>query len=92
MIYAQEADLINVALFGYTAKEWQNIYPGKKGNLRDDATIEQLVVLSNLESIHSLLIRQGLATKDRLLLLNQTAIDQMRSLLSNSAIRQLKKQ
>ena len=92
MIYAQEADLINVALFGYTAKEWQNTHPGKKGNLRDDATIEQLVVLSNLESIHSLLIRQGLAAKDRLLLLNQTAIDQMRSLLSNSAIRQLKKQ
>jgi hypothetical protein len=92
MIYAQEADLINVALFGYTAKEWQNTHPGKKGNLRDDATIEQLVVLSNLESIHSLLIRQGLAAKDRLLLLNQTAIDQMRSLLTNSAIRLLKKQ
>ena len=92
VIYAQEADLINVALFGYTAKEWKNINPGQKGNLRDDATIEQLVVLSNLESIHSLLIRQGLPPKDRLLLLNQTAIDQMKSLLSNNSIRYLKKE
>ncbi|WP_400261178.1 KilA-N domain-containing protein [Sphingobacterium sp. SG20118] len=60
LVYANEADLLNTALFGITAKEWRESNPDIKGNMRDDATIEQLVVLSNLESINALLIQQGL--------------------------------
>lgn len=79
--YATEADLLNVALFGKTAKEWRNNNPDKKGNIRDYASIEQLVVLSNMESINALLIRQGLPQSDRIEQLNEVAITQMRSLL-----------
>ena len=61
LIYADEADLLNIALFGITAKEWREVHPDKEGNIRDEATLEQLVVLSNLESINALLIRQGLS-------------------------------
>lgn len=64
-IYADEADLLNIALFGITAKEWRDAHPNKEGNIRDEATLEQLVVLSNLESINALLIRQGLSQADR---------------------------
>src|SRR5690606_25476887 len=59
-VYANEADLLNVALFGKTAAEWREQNPDTKGNVRDDATIEQLVVLSNMESINALLIRKGI--------------------------------
>ncbi len=59
-VYANEADMLNVALFGLTAKEWRNNNPGTSGNIRDFASLEQLVVLSNMESINALLIRQGL--------------------------------
>jgi hypothetical protein len=59
-IYASEADMLNVALFGITAKQWRDMHPDRIGNIRDEATLEQLVVLSNLESINALLIRQGL--------------------------------
>ena len=69
-VYASEADLLNVALFGMTAAEWRRAYPEKEGNMRDHATLEQLVVLSNMESINALLIRQGLQQKERLLQLN----------------------
>jgi hypothetical protein len=82
-VYANEADLLNVALFGMTAKEWHDTHPEQKGNIRDYATLEQLVVLSNMESINALLIRQGLPQGERLVQLNSTAITQMRSLVDN---------
>jgi hypothetical protein len=84
-IYASEADLLNMALFGKTAKEWRNKNPGKEGNLRDYASIEQLVVLSNMESINALLIRQGLEQNERLKQLNEVAITQMKSLFQMNA-------
>lgn len=90
-VYASEADLLNVALFGKTAKQWRDENPKAKGNLRDHATLEQLVILSNLESINALLIEQNLGQKKRLLKLNQTAITQMKSLIENNTIRRLKK-
>jgi hypothetical protein len=87
--YANEADLLNVALFGMTAKIWRDKNPKLKGNIRDHASIEQLVVLSNLESINALLIREGLSQKDRIQKLNHTAIIQMKSLLTNDKIKKL---
>jgi hypothetical protein len=89
-VYANEADLLNVALFGITAKEWRDTNPGAAGNIRDHATLEQLVVLSNMESINALLIKQGLPQGERLLQLNQVAITQMKSLIQNKAIKRLK--
>lgn len=89
-IYANEADMLNVALFGKTAKEWRDANPEAKGNIRDEASIEQLVVLSNMESINAVFINQGLAQSQRLAELNKMAITQMKSLLNNSAIRKLK--
>lgn len=88
-IYASEADLLNVALFGKTAAEWRAANPGKTGNIRDYATLEQLVVLTNLESINAVLLRQELSQSERLQKLNEIAISQMKSLLSNSTIRKL---
>ena len=90
-VYSNEADLLNVALFGITAKQWKDANPNAKGNMRDEASIEQLVVLSNMESINALLIEQGLSQKDRLIQLNKVAITQMKSLLSNNALKSLKK-
>lgn len=87
-VYANEADLLNVALFSTTAKEWRDANPHADGNIRDAATIEQLVVLSNLESINALLISQGITQPVRLQQLNQIAITQMKSLVAH---RQLKK-
>ncbi len=89
-VYANEADLLNVALFGITAKEWRDSNPDKSGNVRDYATLEQLVVLSNMESINALLIRQGLSQNERLIELNKVAITQMKSLLENNTIKKLK--
>lgn len=89
-IYASEADLLNMALFGMTAKQWQHENPDKEGNIRDDANIEQLVVLSNLESINAVLIHQGLSQSDRLMQLNRIAITQMRSLLQNRSVKKLR--
>lgn len=88
--YASEADLLNVALFGITAKEWRDANPSLEGNVRDHATIEQLVVLSNLESINAVLIHQGLMQKERLLQLNQIAITQMKSLVNAKGLKKLK--
>ncbi|WP_373521894.1 KilA-N domain-containing protein [Aquiflexum sp.] len=82
-IYANEADVLNVALFGKTAKQWRDENSDQKGNIRDYATIEQLVVLSNMESTNALLIHQGLEQIERLIQLNQMAITQMKSLLSH---------
>ncbi len=89
-VYANEADLLNVALFGTTAKTWRDNKPDQKGNMRDDASLEQLVVLSNMESINALLIGQGLSQSERLLQLNKIAITQMKSLLQNKALKNLK--
>jgi hypothetical protein len=90
LVYANEADLLNVALFGCTAKQWRETNPKATGNVRDMATLEQLVVLSNLESINAVLIHQGLAQPERLIQLNRIAIDQMKSLLNSKQIRKLK--
>ena len=89
-VYANEADLLNVALFGITAKEWRDDNPDKSGNVRDYATLEQLAVLSNMESINALLIRQGLLQTERLIQLNKVAITQMKSLLEGNTIKKLK--
>jgi hypothetical protein len=89
IIYANEADLLNVALFGKTAAEWRAENPDAKGNVRDEASLEQLIVLSNLESVNALLIRQGLGQGERLIQLNQTAIAQLTSLLANEHIKKL---
>ena len=88
-IYADEADLLNVALFGKTAKQWRIENPNVEGNIRDEATLEQLVVLSNLESINALLIQQGLIQGKRLMQLNTIAISQMKSLLGNMNLNKL---
>ena len=89
IIYASEVDLLNVALFGKTAQQWRTENTNAKGNIRDDATLEQLVVLSNLESINALLIRQELPQGERLIQLNQVAIIQLKSLFENSHIQKL---
>lgn len=89
-VYANEADLLNVALFGITAKDWRESNSDKKGNIRDYATLEQLVVLSNMESINALLIEQGVSQSNRLIQLNKVAITQMKSLTENKAIKKLK--
>ena len=89
LIYANEADLLNVALFSTTAKEWRDANPTLKGNIRDEATLEQLVVLSNMESINALLIQQGLSQAKRLKQLNKVAIAQMKSLLTSTSLKKL---
>ena len=89
-VYANEADLLNVALFGKTAAQWRTENPALQGNIRDTASIEQLVVLSNLESINAVLIHQGTNQSERLLQLNQIAITQMKSLLNHAGLKKLK--
>jgi hypothetical protein len=88
-VYASEADLLNVALFGMTAKEWRDTNSNVKGNIRDYASLEQLVVLSNLESINALLIQQKLTQAERLKQLNNTAIMQMKTLLNSKTMKAL---
>ena len=83
LIYANEADLFNVALFGVTAQHWKKQHPTLEGNIRDHSTLEQLVVLSNMESINALLIQQGLPSHERIIQLNQVAITQMKSLVES---------
>ncbi len=90
LVYATEADLLNMALFGKTAAIWRAENPDSKGNMRDEATLEQLVVLSNLESLNAVLIRQGLEQSERLKQLNQIAITQMTSLVNNSNLNKLR--
>lgn len=90
MVYANEADVLNVALFGITAKEWRDNNQGKRGNIRDYSTVEQLIVLSNLESLNAELIRYGLRQSERLKKLNDAAISQMRSLINNEIVKKLK--
>jgi hypothetical protein len=88
-VYTNEADLLNMALFGKTAIAWRRENPKAKGNIRDYASIEQLVVLSNLESINAMLIHQGIEKDQRLEQLNKIAIQQIKSLLQNDNIKKL---
>lgn len=90
LVYATEADLLNVALFGQTAKQWRDAHPDAEGNIRDNAPLEQLVVLTNIESLNAVFIRQGLSQTERLVKLNDIAITQMRSLLADTHIQRLK--
>lgn len=87
--YASEADLLNIALFGQTAQQWRDAHPDAEGNLRDHAPLEQLVVLTNLESLNAMLIRQGLPAPERLLKSNEIAITQMRTLLADTNLKKL---
>ena len=89
-VYADQADMLNMALFGITAKQWRESNPKAEGNMRDDASIEQLVVLSNMESINAVLIHNGLSQPDRLIQLNKMAITQMKALLQSTSIKKLK--
>ncbi len=88
-VYANEADLLNLALFNKTAASWREEHPDEKGNIRDAATIEQLVVLSNLESFNSELIQEGIDAETRLQRLNQIAIRQMRIMIENRSLKKL---
>jgi hypothetical protein len=90
IIYANEADVLNVALFGKTAKQWRDKNPELDGNIKDYTTIEQLLVLANLESLNAEFIKMGLPQSERLIKLNQTAISQMKSLAMNPNIKNLK--
>lgn len=81
-LYADEADVLNVALFGMTAKEWKKQNPGKKGNIRDYASIKQLLVLANMESYNAIIIKQGLKQSDRMVKLRELAIQQLTTLES----------
>lgn len=89
-VYANEADVLNVALFGKTAKQWRDENPTKKGNIRDYATIEQLLVIANMESYNAILIEQGLAQGERLKQLNAMARSQLRVLQNQNTSRLFK--
>ena len=88
LVFAEEADILNIALFGITAKQWREDNPDLEGNIRDYATINQLICLSNMESLNSILIESGLSQQERLLKLNETAIRQM-EILENVNKREL---
>jgi hypothetical protein len=89
IVYASEADLLNIALFGQTSKDWKVSHPMADGNQRDNATTEQLIVLSSLESQNALLIQQGKSKEERLQILNEQARRQMQSLLTNPTVQKL---
>jgi len=89
LIYASEADVLNMALFGMTAKQWRDSHPGERGNIRDYANVSQLVCLSNLENLNALFIQEKALQKDRLRKLNQIAIQQMKLLTDDTRIKQL---
>ncbi len=89
LVYADEADVLNVALFGKTARQWKQENPGVKGNMRDYATIEQLLVLSNMENINALLIEQGMGQQERLEKLHATAVYQMKTITGSKSAREL---
>ena len=91
-VYASEADVLNVALFGKTAKQWRDENENVEGNIRNFATIEQLLVLANIESMNAEFIRMEIPQKDRLLKLNQIAVTQLKSITANRPILKLKEQ
>ena len=82
-IYANEADVLNVAMFGMTAKQWREANPELKGNIRDYATINELICLSNMENLNAVFIEQNMSQRERLVKLNQIAIHQMNILESD---------
>ena len=90
IIYAEEADVLNVAMFGMTAKQWREANPDLKGNIRDYATINELICLSNMENINAVLINDGVPQGERLIKLNQIAIQQMQVLEGNEGRNLLK--
>ncbi|MBQ2185696.1 MAG: KilA-N domain-containing protein, partial [Bacteroidaceae bacterium] len=90
IIYAEEADVLNVAMFGMTAKQWREANPDLKGNIRDYATINELICLSNMENINAVLINDGIPQGERLVKLNQIAIQQMQVLEANNGRNLLK--
>lgn len=90
LIYASEADVLNMALFGQTAKEWRDANPGEKGNVRDQANASQLVCLANLENLNALFINEGMTQAERLKKLNRIAIEQMEILTSDYNLKRLK--
>ena len=90
-IYATEADILSMALFGMTAATWREANPNKKGNIRDYADVSQLVCLANLENLNSLFINEGLSQEIRLERLNQIAIQQMRILTADCGIKKLER-
>lgn len=89
LVYASEADLLNMALFGQTAKQWRDEYPDRKGNIRDYANVSQLVCLANLETLNAHFIQQNLPQSERLKVLNHTAIHQMRLLTEDHRMQRL---
>lgn len=89
-VYANEADILNKALFGMTAQEWRSKNKGKEGNIRDYADVYQLVSLANLETLNAEFIKMGMSQSERLIKLNETAILHMKSLQSNTTIKKLK--
>ena len=89
LVYASEADVLNMALFGMTAKQWREVNPGKKGNIRDYADVSQLVCLSNLENLNALFIRENAPQAERLRKLNQIAIQQMKLLTDDVLVKRL---
>lgn len=91
IIYASEADVLNKALFGYTAKEWREKNPNLEGNVRDYSSVEQLVCLANLEVLNARFIEEGRNQSERLVLLNKIAINQLELLIGNTNIKKLKK-
>lgn len=88
-VYANEADVLNMALFGMTAQDWRNKNKNKEGNIRDYSDVYQLICLANLETLNSEFIKMGWSQKERLLKLNEIAITQMKSLLANDTIKKL---
>ena len=91
MVYANEADVLNVAMFGLTAKQWREANPHLKGNIRDYATINELICLSNMENLNAVFIEQGMPQSERLMKLNQIAINQMSVLEGTESNRNLLK-
>ncbi len=89
--YANEADIINVALFGMTAKEWRDKHPDAKGNIRDAAGLVQLIVLANLENLNAEFIKAGLSQPERLKRLHDTAVSQIRSIANTASVKRLEK-
>ena len=90
MKYADEADVLNIAMFGMTAKQWRDANPDKKGNIRDYATINELICLSNMENLNAVFINDGMPQSERLIKLNQIAIHQMSILEDNEGRKLLK--
>ena len=89
-VYATEADVLNMALYGMTAKQWRDQYPDKEGNIRDYSNVTQLVCLANLENLNAIWIEESLSQADRLQRLNQVAIQQMKLLTQDIPKRRLK--